>query len=922
LSGHLCRTSITALLVSSLVAATLTAVAGPAAAEPARRTTPESQPRTEILAAIAKSRTTGKPAPLPFRTTESSTTAVTPGGQYVTEVATGPVRVRQSDGTWRDIDTDLVESDGALRPKVAKADVRFSAGGKGPFATMNRESGGSLSLHWPAELPRPRIEGGQAVYPGVAGTTGDLVVTALPAGFRFDLVLRARPTTPVEAKILVTASGLTVHKDGDRLRITDSDERLWAASSKPAMWDAAAKTVGTASGKGTGAIAASVEDTAQGKLLVLKPDARFLADPATAYPVTIDPTVTLPLNSDTDVNNVFDGNNVSGPYLKAGTEASGEKGRVYLKFDTRGLKPPTSASLSLSNLDAPACGPNVGTGIQVRRITSSWDANSQTWAPQPSNATDDAVLSREGSQLGVCGTGKMTWDVTAIVAKWAGGIGNYGLVLRSPTEAAESNHRVFASAENPDGLAPPTLTVTSDIPFTPGEGDDPAAPTPTQALPGRVDTDTGVWITGGTDVVEDALVTVRSHSAGQRIDNTQPNEEVLGPDWRLEPLGGMLGDRFQDYSANGYVQVKHTIGTESTRFPVSASDPDTFVASDGTTVRRNADGTFTQDQSATTGFVYRWARVGGEFLITRLGKGDTGTTLIDYDAQGRVSRLSAPATPQETCAVPGGTGCSALTFQYAQSTTATAAQFGDVAGQLKEIVYDAAGAVGPAVIVRYLYDVSRRLREVKNVRQIDGGPIETSAYTYDTAGNITRLDTPDEGGWTLVYEDLAKLASATQVTPPTSVAGLVANPPAPPGNCPFANQYMTGTPRRCWAGPVPMEYGGRTYPPRDMTTRTGRRVVGVDFDHCTAPANRPFWNDFTIPCDSHDYGYGIIYLRTLSWDKSKKRAVDAVFYSLMRDNTCPSYSWWRRPSCRYWAYVYYTAVYWGGGRSMKYRHEY
>lgn len=928
------------MMVPILVASSLWMGAHPVGAESTQKseakTSADPEPRTELLAAVAEARRAGKPAILPFRTTETSTTVVTPEGKYVTEVAAGPVRVQQPNGTWLDIDTSLVETDGVLRPKVAKADVRFSTGGRGPFATMNREAGKTLAMSWPTQLPKPEVQGNKATYRGVAGAEGDLVVTALPAGLRFDLVLRARPAKPIEVKIPVTAKNMELATTDGRLQISDGDKKVWATSSKPAMWDATKPAEWKAGlktdKKRAGTIASQVEDTADGKTLVLKPDAGFLNDPATTYPVTIDPTVMLPLNADTDVNNYFDGNNVSGQYLKAGTENDGEKARVYLKFDTRGLKPPTAASLKLTNISAPSCGPNVGAGIQVRRLTGSWDPNTQTWAPQPTSTTEDAVVSTEGSELGVCGSGAMTWDVTPIVAKWAAGsTPNHGLVLQSPNETATTNYRVFSSAENTDGLAPPTLSVTSDIPFTPGEGEDPAEPGPDRVLPGRVDVDTGVWITSGTDVVEDGLLTVRSHSAGQRIDNTQPNEAVLGPNWRLEPLGGMLGDRLKDFSSNGYMQLNRTIGTESVRFLVSASDPNRFVAEDGSTVVRNADGTFTQDEASTTGYVYRWTTVGSDLLITQLGNSEFGTTIIDYDAQGRVSRVATPLTPQDTCSTPGGTGCSAMTLLYAQSTTATSAQFGDVTGQLKEITYDAAGATGPVTIVSYLYDNARRLREVKDLRQIDGSPIQTSAYTYDAAGNITRLATPEEGEWTLTYQAVGKLTDATQVSPPTIPTALnrmAANPQAPPGNCHYANQYMTRSPYKCWAGPVPMKYDvagqqpQRRYTPYWMTTRTGKKVQGVKYDDCTAPANRPFWNDFTIPCDSHDYGYGIIYLKTLAWDKRKKASVDAVFYSLMRDHTCPSYSWWRRPTCRNWAYNYYQAVNWGGGTSMKYRNEY
>ncbi|MEV6863347.1 DNRLRE domain-containing protein [Streptosporangium subroseum] len=506
--------------------------------------------KTEISEAVSKAKSTGSSAPVPSKTTETSTTAVTPDGKFTTEITAGPVRIQRADGTWEKIDTRLVKSGNVLRPLVAKADVEFSAGGEAPFARMNREAGKSLALGWATKLPEPVVEGNKATYRAAVGASGDLVVKALPTGLRFDVVLRSRPTGPIEVKIPITAKGLSLGESGGRLKVTDGTDTLVAASSAAAMWDAGSPLHRSSKvapdsriGKGrAGAITSRVEDIAGGKVMVLKPDASFLNDPTTAYPVTVDPSVLLPLNGDTDVNSLFDSNNVSGEYIKAGTETSGEKARTYLKFDTRGLQPPTSAELKLTNIDAPACGATVGAGIQVRPVTSWLDVTTQTWAPQPTNTTTDAVLSTAGSQLGICGSGQMTWNITGIVAKWAaGGTPNHGLVLQSPTETKTANYRVFTSAENTEEFATlPTLTVTSDIPFTPGEGDDPADPGPADFKPGRVDVDTGSWITSGTDVIEDRMITTRSHSAGQRIDATQPNEAVLGPNWRLEPLGGLL----------------------------------------------------------------------------------------------------------------------------------------------------------------------------------------------------------------------------------------------------------------------------------------------------------------------------------------------------------------------------------------------
>ncbi|MEV2270504.1 phospholipase A2 [Nonomuraea africana] len=932
---------------SALAVLTTTAVAS-AAPTPQPSSSPSSGSQTQTIT----------------ERTETSTTYRLADGRTVTELHAGPIRVKRGDGNWADIDTDLIADGDGIRPKVVKGDVSFSAGGSGAFAQLRRTSGESVELGWDGQLPKPEIDGNKAIYRGVAADgAGDLVATALPAGLRFDVVLNRRPTGPVEIRVPVIGKGLTVAKaEGDRVAIKDGDEVI-AASSTPALYDATSphayhprnkqRPRSTPPGKGkVGEIDAAVTDTSGGKALLLKPSADFLADPATAYPVTVDPSVVLPLNNDTDVNSAFDGNNVSGGYLKAGTEADGEKARTYLRFDTRGLKTPTSAVLKLTNLDAPACGPTVSAGIQVRRITSHWDATTQTWAPQPTNTTEDAVISTEGSQLGACGSGTMTWNVTPIVTKWAAGTANHGLVLQSPTETAQTNYRVFAAAENTDELAGPVLEVTSDEIITPGEGDDPADPGPADFKPGRVEVETGSWITSGIDLTDDGLLITRSHSAGQRIDITQPNENVLGPKWRFEPLGGMLGNRLKDFSANGYIQINLTSGTESQRFTADAANPGTFVSAEGAgTVVKNTDGTFTQS-GGDDGLVFVWSKVGTDYLITSLGSAEVGMTIVAYDAQGRVSRIAAPTTAQDNCAATSAPGCATATLQYATTTTATSTVFADVAGQLKTITFDAAGDIAPVTAASYAYDNLKRLRKVVDARQVEGEPIKTSTYTYDSSGNINRLSTAEEGTWNLTYSAPGKLATATEVTTaqPATFSGTVTVRPALytttattqsatalalQSHCKYASQYLYGT-NGCWvSGGVPMSYGGGKLAQRWKKTPGGKSVVGVTNDHCTTSVDRPgkhfvpYGFDFRVACDMHDYGYGIIYLSKTDtvWTKAKKGSVDSIFYTTLRDYTCNAYPVkaqntdrdaivYPREQCRRYASKYYLGVKTLGGIGM------
>ncbi|WP_189247357.1 hypothetical protein [Streptosporangium pseudovulgare] len=281
-------------------------------------------------AALAAAKKQKKPVEVQSLTTETTTTFAQPDGRLVTDVYAGAVQIKQADGSWAKIDTTLVESEGVLVPKVAKADVRFSAGGRGPFAQARRDGGKSIALLWPSRLPEPQLKGNTAVYQGAAGAKGDLAATALPSGMRFDVVLRERATEPVEFRIPLELNGLSAEsgEDGRLLFARDKKERI-ASLDTPAMWGAgpasqAAGSLGRHGGRGrAGAVTAKLDASGKNKVLVLKPDASFLADPATSYPVTISSVFSTVPTADTDVYSLGDWNNADSEYLKAGTESSG-----------------------------------------------------------------------------------------------------------------------------------------------------------------------------------------------------------------------------------------------------------------------------------------------------------------------------------------------------------------------------------------------------------------------------------------------------------------------------------------------------------------------------------------------------------------------------------------------------------------------
>ncbi|WP_202638761.1 DNRLRE domain-containing protein, partial [Bailinhaonella thermotolerans] len=423
-------------------------------------------------AALQRARTLGKPVEVPDLTTETSQTFANPDGKtFTTQISSGPVRVRQGN-TWVPVDPTLVEQGGVLRPKAAKATMAFSPGGQTPMATMDRD-GKTFTLRWPSALPRPEVKDNVATYKDAAGPGADLVVTALGTGFRHDVVLRSKPAKPLEIRLPVETRGLTfgMSKQGG-LQLTGAKGKVEASAPKPVMWDADSAQPKPGTAEDSAKLSTKVVTEGGQQVLVLTPDAEFLADPATKYPVTIDPTTTLALEGDIDVAKSQDGYPGS-VYLSAGG-GWGTTTRAYIRFGTEALAGASvsDAKLELWNFESSNC-PENAPGIQVRRVTSPWSGSEPlNWDKQPTSTTEDAVTNTKAFSQTKCastGAGTMAWTVTGIAQDWARGAASHGLVLSAAIEGGVSgNWRYFNSGEG--GTAnnghPPRLTVTYTAPVT------------------------------------------------------------------------------------------------------------------------------------------------------------------------------------------------------------------------------------------------------------------------------------------------------------------------------------------------------------------------------------------------------------------------------------------------------------------------
>ncbi|MEU1393889.1 MULTISPECIES: LamG-like jellyroll fold domain-containing protein [unclassified Nonomuraea] len=401
-------------------------------------------PDAALRAAIEGARKQNKPVAVEAAFTEQSRTWAYPDGHLTTEAYPGAVQLKQPDGSWARVDPTLVEVDGVVKPKLTKADVTFSGGGDQPFATLEHKDKQSLALSWPTALPKPQLNGAQATYVGAAGPTADLVVTATLSGFRQDVILRERPTGPVEFRIPVTTDGMKLGttKTGG-LKLTDDKGKTIASGGAPFMMETATADPAGAD-EATGTIDTKVTTETDGRqVLVLKPDPAFLSDPKTTYPVTVDPTVGLTLSQDAVYD---DGGWATGTFhLNAvGTQAKKKEIRectgvtcttryVYYSLHNRSIiefggfsfpgKAIVSAQMQLYGQYVGRCD---NWPLTASPATSAWSSYSVSWNNRPSTTSVGASTLYPSCSAT---SSWHTWDMTSAAQSWAGGTPNNGVEL-------------------------------------------------------------------------------------------------------------------------------------------------------------------------------------------------------------------------------------------------------------------------------------------------------------------------------------------------------------------------------------------------------------------------------------------------------------------------------------------------------------
>jgi hypothetical protein len=505
--------------------------------------------------AILEAKKTGKNVVVTDETTETTYTVANPDGTLTTELTSGPERVWR-DGAWRKIDVTLARAaDGSVGAKSHPKGLRLAGKGGTRAASVAAakdaaprdlvtlgQGDQSVTLQWKGGLPAPVIDGTTARYretiPGA-----DVIVEATRTGFEQFVEIRERPSAEGYSYTLpVRAAGLEAKADKDG-SVTFTDAKTGDARATmpaPVMWDA---SVDKLSGKheNRARVGMKVVDKGKGLIdLVITPDAAFLADPKTVYPVTVDPSTsalantfdtyvqqgeTVDWSADTELDLGNPGTkNPDGTYRTA---------RSFITWNTAPIADAlvSKATLSLWNFHS-------GNTDCTAQPWEVWTANNATtasrWTNQPAMGAKYATSTATRGNPGCTATdGWITADVTTLAQYWAGKQWNAsGMGLRASSESDIHEWKRVNSANN--AANQPKLSVTYN--YRPSDGTSRQAGAPFKSYAGvwAVNTTTPILRDTFTDADGDQVNgTFQVYDAATNTPITTP----LGEGLLLSPYG-------------------------------------------------------------------------------------------------------------------------------------------------------------------------------------------------------------------------------------------------------------------------------------------------------------------------------------------------------------------------------------------------
>ena len=301
------------------------------------------------------------------------------------------------------------------------------------------------------ELFDYRIYGSESLlYPDCLPDT-DLIYTVNNSGLKEYLLVKSQ-SSPGEFIFTFTKDryGFTLCEDGTvSIKDVAGNEvfalgRLFAVDANGAYSEAL-----------TYEIADADADTVRIKI---KLSGDYLNDPSRAFPVLIDPSVTVTGASSTYDSYVASSNPTSNyymdTYVRTGKDSTNGITRTYIKFTLpSGID---ASALSYAYIRMKYNSGSTPT-VKANRVTGSWSSSSITWNNKPGYTTTNS--SAVGTLLS---NNWYAYYVTSIVNKWLNGTyTNYGFALVDTNESSTSHWTKFYSSDASSPNKPELVIVYS-----------------------------------------------------------------------------------------------------------------------------------------------------------------------------------------------------------------------------------------------------------------------------------------------------------------------------------------------------------------------------------------------------------------------------------------------------------------------------
>ncbi|MFF8696726.1 DNRLRE domain-containing protein [Streptomyces sp. NPDC015144] len=606
--------------------------------------------------------------------TETDSVFINPDGTTTREAATAPVRF-EDDGVWKDIDLDLVSTpDGDVRAKAHPLDVELAgatpaknaaaireAGDPGepqvpasPLVSLKDTDGEPMTLSWRGVLPQPKLTENRARYvEALPGT--DLIVETTKTGFEQFLELKNRSSVDATGSVTMSlnAGGLKARANKDSsVSFLDPDTgKQVGLLPAPMMWDA---STDKRSGEHTRTAPVGLKVTQNGDEvdLTVTPDAGFLADPDTKFPVTVDPAVSIGANFDSFVQQGFTTDQSASTDLKIGNNGSNQVARSFLQFQTGAIrgKKILSAKLNLYNYHSWACNSSGSGSWEVWR--SGTVTTASRWDSQPSWIAKFATASATKGASG-CSAGWVSADVTSMAQVWADNTAtSHNAGIRAKDESDPYAWKRFYSGNAASNT--PYLSVTYNSP--------PAVPTAVAISPSQVnaynkkryvtsltpqlsakvsDPEAGT-VKAQFEVTPDPAYTdagAYSYTATTAGVASGGTAKLTVPSASAFPSGSHLRYRVRGYDGSVYGSWSgYTVFVMNTAKPAAPAITCDAYAKDTWSSKSSTGATCTLDTSSTDGQGYQWglddAAVPNKVYDTIDGNGGDPLTITIKPADG------------------------------------------------------------------------------------------------------------------------------------------------------------------------------------------------------------------------------------------------------------------------------------------------